>query len=114
MARLLSLEKFEAVVEGEISVCSDYDLPLVMVVVFLRRGWGEEDLHTALSELRLADVACRTGRVELAVALPNSGEEDAEVVAERLHSVLPEVEVKTANLQGEESAADLVDRARGG
>lgn len=114
MKRLLSLEEFEAAVEEEISVSRDYDLPLALVMLFLRRGWGDEDLNTALSTLRLADMACRTGPTELAVALPNTGEENAAVVAERLRCVLPEVEVKTADLQAGESAAELVERARTG
>lgn len=112
MKRILSLAEFERAVDEEISVSRSYELPMCLIMILLSSGWTDDDLHAVLPVLRAGDLACRTGPIELALVLPNSGEEAAAPISDRVRELLPQSEVRCLLLQDEESAADLVERAR--
>lgn len=109
---LQSTEDFLRALGEEVSVSRDYGLPLTLLVVVMEEGWTTEGLRRALASLRVADLAAWLEPRELAVALPNTGPEDAGIVEERLREDVPGVRVARAAYHLDEAAEALLARAR--
>lgn len=110
--KLQDPEAFEGALREEISVSSEFVLPISVLALRVAGGWSEEATRRALDALRTADLVCRPEPDELLVALPNTNTEDARVVEERLRNAVPEAKVGVAPFARGDSADALIKRAR--
>lgn len=107
-----SFEDFEKQLQEEISVTTDFDLPLSALVALVDGGWGEDSIQRVLGALRVADLTAAAAPEELAIVLPNTTAEDARVVERRLREAVPEAKIGITSHQMGDSAPVLVERAR--
>lgn len=105
-------EAFEGALREEISVSSEFVLPISVLALRVGGGWSDEATRRALDALRTADLVCRLESGELLVALPNTKTDDARVVEERLRKAVPEASVGVAPFAPGDSAESLIKRAR--
>lgn len=105
-------EVFEEVLREEISVSSEFVLPISVLVLRVEGGWSDEAARRALDALRAADLVCRPEPDEILIALPNTTTRDARVVEKRLRETLPEAAVGVAPFTSGDTAGDLIKRAR--
>ena len=109
---LQTVEAFEKALREEISISSEYDLPLTVLALVIEDGWQDEDTRRALSALRTADLVAQPDPGELLIALPNTITTDARVVEERLRETLPKATFGVAPYRRGDAAGDLLKRAR--
>jgi hypothetical protein len=107
---LQSVEEFEGTLGEEISVSTEFDLPLSVLVAVL--DWTPESTRRALDALRTADLVTRTADDEIAIALPNTVSENARVVERRLRDAIPEASVGITAHRTGDTVPDLLVRAR--
>ena len=105
-------EVFEAALREEISVSSEFVLPISVLVLRVTGGWTDEAIRRALDALRTADLICRPDPGEILVALPNTETDDAGVVEERLRKAVPEAAVGVAPFTRGDTVESLIKRAR--
>lgn len=109
---LQTVQAFEKALGEEISLSSEFDLPMALISAYVEGGWVEDAVRQALNSLRTADLVAQPDLAELLIVLPNTPSGTARVVEERLDRAIPEatlgVEVYTRN----DSAEDLLGRAR--
>ncbi len=111
---LQSPEDFEQVLEEEISVSTEFDLPLSVLVALAENGWTPEATRRALDALRTADLVTQPEPAQIAIALPNTVARDAKALERRLREAVPEAKVGiTAHRMGD-TITDLLERARAG
>lgn len=111
---LLSPEAFEEAVEEEISVSSEFDLPMCALVLSLP-ALEPDVIRRLLDDLRFADLAALMAPGELALVLPNTSCETARAAAERLFSIAPpDSALRAAGYETGDTVATLLDRARRG
>ena len=109
---LQSPEDFERVLGEEISVSTEFDLPLSVLVALAENGWTSEATRRALDALRTADLVAQLEPAEIAIALPNTVAKDAKALERRLREAVPEAKVGiTAHRMGD-TVTDLLERAR--
>ena len=109
---LQSPEDFERVPGEEISVSTEFDLPLSVLVALAENGWTSEATRRALDALRTADLVAQLEPAEIAIALPNTVAKDAKALERRLREAVPEAKVGiTAHRMGD-TVTDLLERAR--
>jgi len=109
---LQTVEAFEKALREEISISSEFDLPLTVLALVIEGGWQEEDPRRALDALRTADLVAHPDPRELLIALPNTKTAEARVVQERLRQAVPEAAIGVASCKQGEAAEDLLKRAR--
>lgn len=109
---LQTVEAFEKALREEVSVSTDFDLPLTVLALIIEDSWREEDVRRALAALRTADFVVQPGPEELLVALPNTETGDARVVEERLREAVPKAIVGVAPYRRGEAVEDLLERAQ--
>lgn len=107
---LQTVEEFEGTLGEEISVSTEFDLPLSVLVAVM--DWTPESLRRALDALRTADLVARTAEDEIVIALPNTVSENALVVERRLRAAIPEAAVGVTTHRTGDTVPDLVSRAR--
>lgn len=105
-------EAFEEALREEISVSSEFVLPISVLALRIEDGWSTEATRRALDALRTADLVCQSEPEEILVALPNTETDDARVVDERLREAVPEATVGIAPFAGGDTAERLIERAR--
>jgi hypothetical protein len=105
-------EAFEKALREEVSVSTEFDLPLTVLALFIEDGRREEDVRRALDALRIADLVTQLAPEELLVALPNTETADARVVEERLRRAVPKATVGVAPYKRGDAAEDLLKRAQ--
>lgn len=110
--KIQPLEDFERALEEEISVSTQFGLPLCVLVAVLEGGWDPESENRAVDALRVADLVTRAGSSDLIVVLPNTGLESARTVERRLLGILPEAVVGILEFQPGDEAPALISRAR--
>jgi hypothetical protein len=103
-------EEFEGTLGEEISVSTEFDLPLSVLVAVL--DWTPESTRRALDALRTADLITQTADDELAIALPNTVSENARVVENRLRAAIPEASIGITAHKTGDTVPDLLSRAR--
>ena len=109
---LQSPEDFERVLGEEVSVSTEFDLPLSVLVALAENGWTSEATRRALDALRTADLVAQLEPAEIAIALPNTVAKDAKALERRLREAVPEAKVGiTAHRMGD-TVTDLLERAR--
>jgi hypothetical protein len=112
---LQSPESFRRALAEEMEVSAGYDLPLSVLAlrhVSSSCGWSEDAVRRVLGALRIADLACRLDPSELLVALPNTKQNDAGIVEERLRSAVPDASFGVASYAPGDDAGNLVQKAR--
>ncbi len=109
---LQTVEAFEKALREEISISSEFDLPLTVLALVIEDGWQDEDTRRALAALRTADLVAQPDPGEFLIALPNTITADARVVEERLREALPKATIRVAPYRQGEVAEDLLKRAR--
>lgn len=109
---LQNVEAFEKALREEVSVSTDFDLPLTALALVIEDGWREEDVRRALAALRTADLVTQSGAEELLVVLPNTETGDARAVEERLCEAVPKAIVGVAPYGRGEAAEDLLERVQ--
>lgn len=109
---LQTFEVFETNLQEEISVTTDFDLPLSILVALIDGGWSEESTRSALDVLRVADLITATAPDEISIALPNTSTEDAQVVERRLRAAVPNARVGVTQHHTGDAVPDLLERAR--
>ena len=107
-----TFEVFERNLTEEISVTTDFDLPLSVLVALIDDGWSEDQTRAALGALRVADLITAPTPEEVSIALPNTSTEDAGVVERRLRAAVPDARVGVTQHQAGDAVPDLLDRAR--
>lgn len=107
---LQSVEEFEGTLGEEISVSTEFDLPLSVLVAVLE--WTPDSTRRALDALRTADLVTRTADDEIAIALPNTVSENARVVERRLRAAIPEAAIGITAHRTGDTVPDLLTRAR--
>ena len=111
---LLSPEAFEEAVGEEISISSEFDLPMCALVLSLP-DTEPDVIRRLLDDLRFADLAALTAPGELALVLPNTSCETARAVAGRLIPTAPPGStLRAAGYEPGDTASTLLDRARHG
>ena len=105
-------EAFEAALDEEISVSSEFVLPISVLALHVEGGWSDEAARRALDALRTADLVCRPEPDEILIALPNTETENARVVEERLRAAVPEAVVGVAPFTPGDTVGGLIKRAR--
>ena len=105
-------EAFKAALREEISVSSEFVLPISVLVLRVGGGWSDEAARRALDALRTADLVCRPEPDEILVALPNTKTDDARVVEDRLREAVPEATVGIAPFARGDTTESLIKRAR--
>ena len=105
-------EVFEVALHEEISVSSEFVLPISVLALRVGGGWSDEATRRALDALRTADLVCRPEDDEILVALPNTETDDACVVEERLRAAVPEAAVRVAPFAQGDTVESLIKRAR--
>jgi hypothetical protein len=110
---LQTVEAFEKALREEVSISTEFDLPLTVLALVIEDGWREENTRQALDALRSADLVAQPDPGELLVALPNTKTTDTRVVEERLRQVVPKATIGVApRRQDEKMAEGLLKRAR--
>lgn len=109
---LQSSGDFEKHLKEEISLTTDFELPLSALVALMDGGWDEDSIQKALGVLRVADLITATAPEELAIALPNTRPEDARVVERRLREAVPDAKVGITPHHSGDTVPTLVERAR--
>ena len=111
---LLSPEAFEEAVGEEISISSEFALPMCALVLSLSDP-EPELIRSLLDDLRFADLASLAAPGELALVLPNTSCETARAVAGRLLSIAPpDSTLRAAGYETGDTPGALLDRARRG
>lgn len=106
-------EVFERALREEISVSSEFVLPISVLSLRIEGGWSEEATRGALDALRVADLVCQPVPDEVLIALPNTATDDARVVEERLREAVPEAAaVGVAPFTSGDTVERLIERAR--
>ena len=103
---------FEGALGEEISVSSEFVLPISVLALRVEGGWSDEATRRALDALRTADLVCRPEPDEVLIALPNTKTEDARVVEDRLRTAVPEAAVGVAPFASGDTVESLIKRAR--
>lgn len=109
---LQTFEEFEKALREDVSVAAEFDLPLTVLALVIEDGWRGDCVRRALDALRIADLVAQPSNEELLVALPNTRIVDALVVERRLRDALPEASFGVAAYARDETAGDLLERAR--
>lgn len=109
--QILPLEDFERALEEEISVSTQFGLPLSVLVAVMEGGWDPESEDRAVGTLRVADLVARSEGSDLIVVLPNTGLESARAVERRLREILPRVGIGISEFAPDDKAPDLISRA---
>ena len=109
---LQTVEAFEKALREEISISTEFDLPLTVLALVIKDGWQDEDTRRALAALRTADLVAQPDPGELLIALPNTITVHARVVEERLREALPKATFGVATYKQADAAEDLLKRAR--
>jgi len=109
---LQTVEAFEKALQEEISISTEFDLPLTVLALVIKDGWQDEDTRRALAALGTADLVAQPDPGELLIALPNTITADARVVEEGLRETLPKATVGVAPYRRGDAAQDLLKRAR--
>lgn len=109
---LQSVEDFERLLEEEISVSEEFDLPISVLTLVLEGGWDAGSTRRVLDSVRTADLVTRPEPAEIAIALPNTVPEDARVVEQRLRKAVPEAGMSLAERGKDDTPAGLLERAR--
>ena len=105
-------EVFDAALREEISVSSEFVLPISVLSLRITGGWSDGATRAALDALRVADLVCQPVPEEVLIALPNTATDDARVVEERLREAVPEAAVGVALFASGDTAEGLIERAR--
>ena len=105
-------EVFEGALREEISVSSEFMLPISVLALRVEGSWSTEATRRALDALRTADLVCQLEPDEILIALPNTETEDAHVVEERLRAAVPEATVGVAPFAQGDAVEGLIKRAR--
>ena len=105
-------EVFEGALREEISVSSEFVLPISVLALRVEGSWSTEATRRALDALRTADLIAQTADDELAIALPNTVSENAQVVERRLRDSIPEASVGITAHRNGDTVPDLLARAR--
>ena len=105
-------EVFDATLREEISVSSEFVLPISVLSLRIDGGWSEEAMRRALDALRVADLICQPEPEEILIALPNTTTGDARAVEERLRKAAPEAVVGVAPFASGDTVKGLLERAR--
>ena len=105
-------EAFEEALREEISVSSEFVLPISVLALRVEGAWSDEGTRRALDALRTADLVCQPELDEILIALPNTETEDARVVEKRLRAAVPEATVGVAPFALGDTVESLVKRAR--
>lgn len=109
--QIKSSEDFERALEEEISVSTQFGLPLSVLVAVLEGGWNPESEGRAIGALRVADLVARTEGSDLIVVLPNTGLESARAVERRLREIVPKVGIGISEFTPDDGVPDLIARA---
>jgi hypothetical protein len=110
---LQTVEAFEKALREEVSISTEFDLPLTVLALVIEDGWREENTRQALDALRSADLVAQPDPGELLIALPNTKTTDTRVVEERLRQVVPKATIGVApRRQDEKTVEGLLKRAR--
>lgn len=109
---LQTIDAFEKALREEVSVSTEFDLPLTVLALVMEGGWREEDVRRALDALRTADLVAQPDAGEILIALPNTKIADARVVEERLRNAVPNAAVGVAPYGRDDAAEDLLKHAR--
>lgn len=110
--KLQDPEVFEGALREEISVSSEFVLPISVLVLRIEGGWSDGATRRALDALRTADLVCQPETDEVLIALPNTATDDARVVEERLREAVPEAAVGVAPFASGDTVEGLIKRAR--
>jgi hypothetical protein len=108
----LSLASFERALEEEMSVSSEFDLPLTLMVVRVGGVLDAETTLRLLDTLRAADLVAIPSASELAVVLPNTTPDGAGALERRVRRVLPEAGIGLAVYEPNDDVSGLLGRAR--
>jgi hypothetical protein len=108
----LPFGEFERLLEKELSLADEFELPLTVVVIHRGGGWDEEATWLALDVLRRADLTSLATPCHLASFLPNTGFAGAKAIEGRMKEALPEASLGFASHLPGDGAADMVSRAR--
>ncbi len=106
-------ETFVRVLEEELALSAEFDLPLTLLVVRAEEDLDPETTGRLLGVFRTTEFVTRPGPSELAVILPNTGPDGARAVERRVREVLPDADVGLATREPDEKGPDLLSRARG-
>jgi hypothetical protein len=106
-------ETFVRVLEEELALSAEFDLPLTLLVVRAREDLDPETTGRLLGVFRTTEFVTRPGPSELAVILPNTGPDGARAVERRVREVLPDADVGLATREPDEKGPELLRRARG-
>lgn len=109
-----SPEEFLRALAGELSDSIRRDHPLSVLALRLYDSPPGESVRGVLDALRSTDLVCRPGPREVIVGLPKTTAKNARVVAARLREAVPGVAFGVATLEGDETAENLVEKARAG
>lgn len=107
-----SLKEFERALREEVSVSTDFGLPLSVLVARSQHKWTPENMRQIVGLLRKGDLITRPAPEEIVIALPNTMLDDAKVVERRLRKVLPESAIGIAFQEAGDTAHGLLYRAR--
>lgn len=105
-------EAFEEALREEMSVSSEFVLPISVLALRVGGGWSAEATRQALDALRAADLVCQPTPDETLVALPNTETNNARVVEERLRKAVPQAVVGLAPFAHGDTVESLIKRAR--
>jgi hypothetical protein len=108
---LQTVEAFEKALREEVSLSTEFDLPLTVLAMSIKDSWEEGDIRQALDALRTADLIAHTDEPEIVVALPNTVAAHARIVEERLRARLPAAAFGVAAFKQGDDAEDLLKRA---
>jgi hypothetical protein len=109
---LQSLEDFERVLGEEISVSTEFDLPLSVLAALAEDGWTPGATRRALDVLRTADLVTQPEPAEIAIGLPNTVAKDARALEHRLREAVPEAKIGITDHRMGDTLTDLLERAR--
>lgn len=109
---LQTFDEFEESLREEISVSSEFGLPLTVLTLNIEGGWKEEDVRRTLGSIRTADLITQPEASEILVALPNTATSDARVVEEKLRKIVPNAAFGVAVYERGDSVENLVKCSR--
>ncbi len=109
---LQTVEAFEKALREEVSISTEFDLPLTVLFLSMEGGWEEGDIRRALDALRTADLIAHTDEPEIVIVLPNTITDHAQIVKERLRARIPEAAFGVVAFRKGDGAEDLLKRAR--
>jgi hypothetical protein len=107
-----SVKDFERALREEVSVSTDFDLPLSILVARSQHKWIPENMRQIVGLLRRGDLIACPGPDEIVIALPNTKLEDAKVVERRLREAIPESAIGIAFQEPGDASHGLLCRAR--